>query len=372
MVKRIFKVAVWLVFILAFVYTFYFLYQKSQEKPVVFKTGHAEVTTIIRKTVATGSVVPRREVNIKPRVSGIIEKLFITAGDPVHKGDQIARIKIVPNMVSLNEAENRLERARLQFENAKIDDERNRKLYESKMIAFVDFQVTRLAFQNAETEKKSAENNLQLIRDGISKSSGKVTNTLVTSTIDGMVLDVPLKEGSSVIESNTFNEGTTVAVVADMGEMIFEGKVDESEVGKIKTGMNLMMKIGAVDQESFDAVLEYIAPKGVKENGAIQFQIKAKLQLKEGVFIRAGYSATADIVLDRRDSVLAIAEAMLQFEKDGKAFVEVETEPQVFVKRYVKLGLSDGIFSEVLEGITAKENIKDPNSGGISEEQTDE
>lgn len=370
--KKALKISVGILFILAFLYTLYFLYMKSEEKPIVFTTQQPKVQTIIKKTVATGAVVPRREVNIKPRVSGIIEKLYVTAGDVVKKGALIARIKIIPNMISLNEAETRVARSQLQYDNAKIDFERNQKLFESKMIALAEFQVYRLAFQNAEAEIKAAENNLQLIREGISKGSGKVTNTLVASTIDGMVLDVPLKEGSSVIESNTFNEGTTIAVIADMGEMIFEGKVDESEVGKIKLGMNLIMKIGAVDQESFGAVLEYIAPKGVKENGAIQFQIKARMELKEGVFIRAGYSATADIVLDRRDSVLSIPESLVQFEEEDKPYVEIETSPQVFEKRYIKLGLSDGINSEVLSGVSLTDKIKDPNSSPTSDEQMDE
>jgi HlyD family secretion protein len=175
-----------------------------------------------------------------------------------------------------------------------------------------------------------------------------------------MVLDVPLKEGSSVIESNTFNEGTTIATIADMGEMIFEGKVDESEVGKIKPGMNLILTVGAIDADKFDAKLEYIAPKGVKENGAIQFLIKAKVELKSNLFLRAGYSANADIVLAHRDSVLSIPESVLQFDKE-QAFVEIETAPQVFERRTIKLGLSDGINIEILEGIRAADKVKDPN-----------
>lgn len=344
-----------------FIWTLWFLYQKSEEKPVVFQTQQPEITNIVRKTVATGAVVPRKEVNIKPRVSGIIDELFVIAGDRVRKGDMIARIKIIPNMVSLNEAENRLQRAKLALDNSKIDYDRNRKLLESKMLAPSDFQAFQLAYNNAKTESEAAENNLQLIKEGITKNVGAVSNTIVRSTIDGMVLDVPLKEGSSVIESNTFNEGTTIAVVADMGEMIFEGKVDESEVGKIKPGMDLILTIGAIEKERFDAVLEYIAPKGVKENGAIQFLIKAKMKLKQGSFIRAGYSATADIVLEHKDSVLSIAESLIQFEKE-KAFVEVETQPQVFEKRDIKTGLSDGIRIEVLEGLTKTDKIKDPNS----------
>jgi HlyD family secretion protein len=199
-----------------------------------------------------------------------------------------------------------------------------------------------------------------LIKEGVSKSSGKATNTIVRSTIDGMVLDVPLKEGSSVIESNTFNEGTTIATVADMGEMIFEGKVDESEVGKIKPGMDLILTVGAIDADKFAATLEYIAPKGVKENGAIQFLIKARVDLKSNLFLRAGYSANADIVLAKKDSVFCLPESVLQFEKE-QVFVEVETAPQTFEKRNLKTGLSDGINIEIIEGISRGDKVKDPN-----------
>jgi HlyD family secretion protein len=360
--KRILKIALLLILVGGFVWTIWFLYKKSEEKPVVFQTKQAEVTNIIRKTVATGAVVPRKEVNIKPRVSGIIEELYVIAGEIVKKGDMIARIKIIPNMVSLNEAETRLNRAKLTLDNSKIDYDRNKKMFDSKLLAYADFQQFQLNYNNAKTEYEAAENNLQLIKEGMIKNSGAVSNTIVRSTIEGMILDVPLKEGSSVIESNTFNEGTTIATVADMGEMIFEGKVDESEVGKIKQGMDLILTIGAIEKEKFNATLEYIAPKGIKENGAIQFLIKAKMNLKEGNFIRAGYSATADIVLDRKDSVLAVSEALLQFEGEDKPYVEIETAPQTFTKKYVKLGLSDGINIEVIEGITKTDKIKDPNS----------
>jgi HlyD family secretion protein len=329
--KRILKITLFIAITGIFGWTIWFLYQKSEEKPVLFQTQLPEVTDIVKKTVATGAVVPRKEVNIKPRVSGIIEQLYVIAGDKVKKGDMIARIKIIPNMVNLNEAENRLNRAKLTLDNAKMDYDRNKKLYESRMIAMSEFQSYLLSFNTAKAELETAENNLQLIKEGISKSSGSVSNTIVRSTIEGMVLDVPLKEGSSVIESNTFNEGTTIAVVADLGEMIFEGKVDESEVGKIKPGMDLILTIGAIEAEKFDAELEYI-------------------------------------VLDRKDSVLSLSESLLQFENEDKPYVEVETAPQTFEKRYVKLGLSDGIRIEVLDGVKKTDKIKDPNSNNKTEE----
>ncbi|MDP1728223.1 MAG: efflux RND transporter periplasmic adaptor subunit [Bacteroidota bacterium] len=358
--KRFFRISIFSVLGLLLIYTIWFLYNKSEQKPVIYKTVQTFKTNIIKKTVATGAVVPRKEVNIKPQVSGIIEKLYVIAGDKIRKGDMIARIRIIPNMINLANAESRVNRAQLAYDNAKIDYDRNQKLVDAKMISNAEFLQIKLAFNNAKEELDAAENNIQLIKEGVSKSAGKVTNTIVKSTIDGMILDVPLKEGSSVIESNTFNEGTTIAVVADMGEMIFEGKVDESEVGKIKPGMDLILTVGAIDMDKFSAQLEYIAPKGVKENGAIQFQIKAKVILKANTFLRAGYSANADIVLARKDSVLSIPEAVLQFENE-RTYVEVETSPQVFEKRYLKTGLSDGINIEILEGVTQKDKIKDPN-----------
>jgi len=358
--KRVIRIGFLVALVALFIYTIWFLYQKSEQKPIVYKTVSMLKTNIVKKTVATGAVVPRKEVNIKPQVSGIIEKLFVIAGDKVKKGDMIARIRIIPNMINLANAENRLNRAKLAYENAKIDLDRNQKLFESKMIAYADYQVIKLNFNNAKEELDAAENNIQLIKEGVSKSSGKATNTIVRSTIDGMVLDVPLKEGSSVIESNTFNEGTTIATVADMGEMIFEGKVDESEVGKIKPGMDLILTVGAIDADKFAATLEYIAPKGVKENGAIQFLIKARVDLKSNLFLRAGYSANADIVLAKKDSVFCLPESVLQFDKE-QVFVEVETAPQTFEKRNLKTGLSDGINIEIIEGISNSDKVKDPN-----------
>ncbi len=343
--------------------TIYYLYDKSQEKPLEYKTELPSTQTIIKKTVATGSVVPRKEIEIKPQVSGLIEKLYVEAGDIVKKGDLIASISIIPDMVNLNNAENRVNRARISLKNAQRDFDRNKKLFEDGVIAEADYQQFELALNNAQEETTAAEDNLQLIRSGATKKSGKTGNTNVRATIAGMVLDVPIEEGNSVIEANTFNDGTTIVTVADMEEIIFEGKVDESEVGKIRAGMALLLTIGAIEGEQFDAELEYIAPKGKEENGAIQFEIRAALRLKKDQFIRAGYSANADIVLERRDSVLAINESLLQFEGTDSTFVEVEVAPQVFEKKYIKTGLSDGINIEVVSGLGKEAKIKNPNSG---------
>jgi len=360
MIKRIIKISLGVILIGVFVWTIYFLYTKSESKPIRYGTETASVQTIIKKTVATGSVIPRKEIEIKSQVSGIIDKIYVEAGDEIKAGDLISKIKIIPNMVSLNAAESRVKRAQLSLENASKDLDRNRKLFNEKVIPAADWEKIELAQATAIEELESAENNLQLIKEGVSKSSGKATNTFVRSTISGMVLDVPVKEGNSVIESNTFNDGTTIASVANMNDMIFEGNVDESEVGKITSGMKLILIIGAIEDATFDAILEYIAPKGVEEDGAIQFEIRANLELDENYFIRAGYSANADIVLDRRDSVMAINEALLQFDEE-QAFVEIEVKEQEFERKDIEVGLSDGIQIEILSGITMKDKIKNLN-----------
>jgi HlyD family secretion protein len=355
--KKIFRILLIAFIVFGVIFLFYYLYSKNKKNPEVFETQTPFVTNVIKKTVATGSIVPRREIEIKPQVSGIIEKIYVEPGQMVRKGDLIAKVRIIPNMVVLNEAESRLNRAKINLEDAKTVYDRQKKVYEQGVIPLADYQKYKVAFDNAQEEVETADNNLQLIREGVNKNSGAVTNTLIRSTTDGMILNVPVEEGNSVIEVNNYNPGSTIANVADMGEMIFKGKVDETEVGKLKTGMRLILTIGAIENEKFDAELEYLSPKGVAENGAIQFEIKAKIQLKKNFFIRSGYSANADIVLDRRDSVLVVSESLLKFEGDS-AFVEVETKPQQFEKKYIKTGLSDGINIEVLNGVKKTDKLK--------------
>ncbi len=355
--KKFLKIFLAVVIVGIFGYTIYFLYQKSKPKPVVFQTKSPFVANVVKKTVATGSVIPRREIEIKPKVSGIVSEIYIKEGDMIQKGDRIGKVNIIPDMANLNNAESRVRRAKINFEDAKLNYDRQKKLYDQKVIAIADFEKVDVTYRTAKEELDAAEDNLQIIREGAAKKSGQTTNTIIESTITGMVLDVPIKEGNSVTESNTFNSGTTIAIVADMGEMIFEGKVDESEVGKIKEGMNLILTIGALETEKFEAELEHIAPKGVLENGAVQFKIQAKVALKKGSFIRAGYSANADIVLDKRDSVLVVEESLLKFSHDS-AFVEVETAPATFEKRHILTGLSDGINIEVLSGVAREDKIK--------------
>ncbi len=357
--KKIFRILMIVILVGVFGGTIFFLYNKSQKKPDVFETKTPFVSNVIKKTVATGSVVPRQEIEIKPQVSGIIDELYIEAGDFVKKDQVIAKIKIIPDMVNLNAAESRLNRAKINFEDAKIDYDRQQKLFDKDVISYEEFKKSKVGYDSAKEELASAENNLDLIKNGVTKKAETATNTLVRSTINGMVLDVPIKVGNSVIQSNTFNDGTTIATVADMKDMIFEGKVDETEVGKIKVGMPIELEIGAIEKDKFEAILEYISPKGLEENGAIQFEIKADVSLKDNQFIRAGYSANANIVLERKDSVMVIPEGMLKFENDS-AYVEVLTNEveNIYEKRKVKTGLSDGINIEIVEGLSKEDKVK--------------
>ncbi len=369
--KKALYILLGLVVAVIFVGGLYYLYNKSKKKDVIYTTQTPFVSNLVKKTVATGSVIPRMEIAIKPQVSGIVDQLYVEPGDYVKKGDLIARVKIIPDMVALNTAESRMNKAKLQLEDAKLVYERQKQVYEQGVISEAEFQRYRTEYNTAQEEKEAAENNLQLIKEGITKKAGQITNTLIRSTIDGMVLDVPVEEGTSVIQANTFNEGTTIASVANMGEMIFEGKIDETEVGKIKEGMKLELTVGAIESQKFDAILEYISPKGVDENGTVQFEIKAKVNLKKGVFIRAGYSANADIVLAKKDSVLVIPEGLVKFEKDNDStYVEIEKAPQVFEKKYVHLGLSDGINIEVLSGLTKQDKIKGAKQEEAKKEET--
>ena len=354
--KRFVPFVITLGILSAFTWTLVFLYDKSQARPVVFKTEKARVSDIVKKAVAPGAIVPRREVTIKPRVSGVLEKIHVEPGQYVKEKALIAQIRIIPDVVSLNNAESNLKAARISHENSKLEVQRFERLRAQGLINETEYNQQKLNAELKAQELDAAENNLQLVKVGASKRSGAVSN-VVYSTVEGMVLEVPVKEGGSVIEANNFNEGTTIASVADMNDLMFSGKVDESEVGKIKVGMPVSIAVGALGERRFQGELEYIAPKGIPKEGTIEFEVRAKIRLEPGVFIRAGYSANADIILERKDKVLAISESLVKFE-DGKAFVEVETKPQTFERRRVKLGLSDGIDVEVVSGIDAKAALK--------------
>lgn len=354
--KKIFKFVVLGAIALVFIFTLVFLYKKSHQPSVVYKLDTPMITTIIKKTVAIGKVIPRREIDVKAQVSGVVEKLFIIAGQTVHKGDFIARIALRPTMLSLNQAESQLESAKINLQNQQVALERSKKLFAAKMISQSDLDQAALSYNLQKEAVESGEDSLLLLKTGSTRDSNMVSN-MIPATISGMVLDVPNKEGAFIVESSTFSAGTTLATLADMNDMIFEGLVDESEVGKLKEGMELTLNIGALEGKPFSAKLEYISPNGVTDQGATKFTIRAAVKLQKDLFLRANYSANADIVLAKRENVLAINEGDLDIEGD-KTYVDVETAPQQFVKREVKTGLSDGINIEILSGLKQNEKIK--------------
>ncbi len=360
--KRLVGIVMIVLFVAAVGGTFWFLWSKSRKRPVTFATEKPAVQDIVKKTVATGSIVPRREVEIKPRVSGVIGELFVAPNTLVKSGDKIAKIQIVPNAVSLNNATAAVSTARIALDNVRRELAAAETLARQGVASSAEVAKWKNELALRQQDLSAASTNLQLVKEGATRGN-EASNIMVTSTVDGMVIDVPVKQGFSVTESNNFNAGTTIAVVADMGDMIFLGQVDESEVGKIEPLMKLEIKIGALEKETFTGTLEYIAPKGKEIDGAIQFEIKAKIDPKPGVFVRAGYSANADIVLAREPQVLAIREALLQFE-DGKPFVEIEIEPKKFEKRKLEVGLSDGVHVQVKSGVKAGESIKVPGNAG--------
>ncbi|MEH0156310.1 efflux RND transporter periplasmic adaptor subunit [Limibacter armeniacum] len=334
----------------------YYFYKNNDEPTEKYATVKPEMSDVFKKTVATGSIMPKKEITIKPQVSGILDKLYIEPGQKVKKGQLLAKIQVIPDMSSLSNAESQLRRAKITLENADKELKRQQRLYEQGVISSQEFQTFKREFDLAKENVESGKENLKIIKEGTASDAGAST-TLVRSTVDGMVLDTPFKEGSQVIMSNNFNEGSTIATIADMGEMIFEGKVDESEVGKLQKGMPLKLKVGAIDGVEFNANLNYISPKGITEEGAIKFDVKANVALIDSVFLRAGYSANADIVLDKRLNVLTVEESNVTFNNDS-TFVEVKIGEDKFEKRLLKTGLSDGINIEVLSGITKDDEIK--------------
>ncbi len=387
---------------------YYFMVQNKKD-PTVYESVKPEVDDIIKKAVASGSIKPRKEVNIKPQVSGVIEKLYVEAGEMVTKGQKLALIKLIPSEVNINSAKSNRELAKIRYTDALREVERQRSvnsqqldvaqaeanynlaskelirqssLHEQGVISDQDMQgfeldakIKKNALDNMKITSKNnlasseidvelrkqeldaASNNLQLLREGKTSNSRQVSN-VVTSTMDGMVLDVPVEEGSSVIERNNFNEGTSIAIVADMGSLIFEGNIDESEVGKLKLGMPLVLKVGAIDGEEFGGILEFISPKGTIEEGTVNFKIKADIKnTNSETFLRAGYSANADIILEKREQVITINERDIEF-KDDKAFVEVETGDQEYEKKEISIGLSDGVLIEITSGLDTTTLIK--------------
>ncbi|WP_370000629.1 efflux RND transporter periplasmic adaptor subunit [Winogradskyella sp.] len=351
----------------------FYLWKKNQEDPVSYTSESPVEQTIVVKTVATGSIVPKEEVLIKPNISGVVEEVFVEAGEYVNQGDLIAQIKVIPNASTLTSAKNNiasnrnaLQTAEINFKTQKAIYDRQKELFDKGVIAANEFdQVNNTYLQakqrveQARIDVTQANQNYDIIKTGTTSGLGNIAQTQVRATVSGMVLDVPVKAGNQVIEANNFNEGTSIASLADVKQMIFEGKVDESEVGKIKEGLPLEITVGAIENQKFDAVLDYIAPKGVAENGAIQFEIKGSLKKIDSTFIRAGLSANASIILDKAEKVMAIKEALVQYDNETKKpYVEVVIGDQQFERKNVELGISDGIFVEVKNGISKDDKIK--------------
>ncbi|MFY0604236.1 MAG: efflux RND transporter periplasmic adaptor subunit [Flavobacteriaceae bacterium] len=347
-----------IIVVIAFAGALIWFAKKNKKSIVEYETEKPFKTTIIKKTVATGKVTPLEEIEIKPQITGIIDKIMLLEGAKVKKGDLIATVRVVPNEQALISAKGRVDNIKIRLKNAEISYNRNKKLFDKGVIAASAFEAVELTFNQAKQDLKNAENDYQIIKSG-SSGKGGMANTNIFAQMTGTILEIPVKEGDQVIQSNNFNAGTTIASIADMSKMIFEGKVDESEVGKLISGSDIEISLGAIENKKFPARLNFIAPKGTEEGGAVQFTIKADVTLDDQYFIRAGYSANADIVLEKKDSVLSIKEALLRFNKrTEKPYVEVKMADGKFEKKELKLGVSDGVNVEVLSGVIATDEIK--------------
>ena len=358
--KKVIRIIVLVLIALLFLGTFVFLYQKSQPKETVYEILKAETADLVQTTIATGKIEPRDEIQIKPQISGIISEVYKEAGETVKQGEIIAKVKVIPELGQLNSAESRVRLAEMNGKQTNIDFERMEKLYEKKLVSSEEYEKALLANQQAREELQAAKDNLEIIKDGITKHSASFSSTLIRSTITGLILDVPIKVGNSVIMSNTFNDGTTIATVADMTDLIFRGNVDETEVGRIQEDIPVKITLGALQDMQFNATLEYISPKSVENNGANQFEIKAAITVPNDVKIRSGYSANAEIELQRADHVLSIPESALEF-KDNATYVYVLTDSvpnQKFERRVVKTGVSNGIRVEVKEGLKLNDLVR--------------
>lgn len=357
--KKSVTIIILLLIVIVFGGSMYYLYQKNAENPVVYETEKLSKQNIVRKAIATGSILPLEEVLIKPNISGVIEEIYVEGGDYVKSGDLLAKIKVVPNLNALNDARNNIDEARINLDDQKRNYERQLTLFNKGVISKADLERAQVTNDQAKQSYRAANKRFDIVNTGTTSGFRNAANTLIRATVSGMVLEVPVEVGNQVIESNNFNEGTTIAAIADVEKMIFEGKVDESEVGKIKENLPLEITVGAIEDQVFNAILDYIAPKGKEENGAIQFEIKGTLNKQDTVFIRAGLSANASIILARADSVLALKEALVQFDDETKKpFVEIETSEQQFERKDIELGISDGIFVEVKSGLNADDKIK--------------
>ena len=357
--KKYVKIALLVLVAIIFLGTFGFLYQKSQPVSKVYEVENVTIGNLEKTTIATGKIEPRDEILIKPQISGIIETVYKEAGEKVKKGEVIAKVKVIPELGTLNSAESRVRLAEINARQSETDFSRMKKLYEEKLISAEEYEKSEVTVNQAREELQTAKDNLQIVKEGITQNSASFSSTLIRSTIDGLILDVPIKEGNSVIMSNTFNDGTTIATVADMNDLIFRGNIDETEVGRLHEGMPVKITLGALQDMEFQAELEYISPKGVEENGANQFEIKAAIRVPDSVTVRSGYSANAEIVLQRVQNVLTIPESCVEFSGDTTfVYVLTQSAPQQFTRQQVTVGMSDGINIEVKTGLEEGKQVR--------------
>ena len=356
------KIIVACVVALVFIGTFVFLWFKSQPQPVEYDEFKATIGDVRKSTVLTGKIEPRNEVNVKPQISGIITEITKEAGQTVQAGEVIAKVKVIPDMAQLSSAQSRLRLAEINLKQALTDHEREKVLYDKGLVSADEYDKVRQTMQQAREEKAAAEDNLEVVRDGVSRSNASASSTLIRSTITGVILDIPVKVGNSVILSNTFNDGTTIATVANMGDLIFRGNIDETEVGQVSADMPMKITIGALQNLKFEAHLEYISPKAIENNGANQFEIKAAVKVAEKNNIRSGYSANAEIVLAEAKHVLTVPESAIVFE-GTKTFVYVANgsgKDKTYGRRSVVTGLSDGVNIEIKSGLKVNEVVRGP------------
>lgn len=358
--KKFLKIALWVLVAALFIGTFVYLFMNSRGKKTEYElVAPTDTLTISKSTLLTGTIEPRDEIEIKPQISGIISEIMVEAGNLVKEGDIIARIKVIAEESQLSSAQNRVAVAESALELQKAKSARTAELYEKKYVSREEYEESQNALRNARIELSAAKDALSIVRDGVSATNAQGSNTLVRATITGLVLDVPVKVGSSVIQSNTFNDGTTIAKVADMNDLIFKGKVDETEVGLLSVGQPMTITIGALQDVSSEATIEYISPKAESENGTNTFEIKAAVSLPGVKDLRAGYSANASVVLREVSGAMSVPEAVVEFEGD-KAYVYVLTDgkKQTFERRPIQTGLSDGINIEITGGIDASDKLR--------------
>lgn len=361
--KKYFKYILMALVAVIFIGTFVFLYIKSQPQPEVYDEFTLQRMDIRKTTVVTGKIEPRNEVNVKPQISGIITEILKEAGETVQEGEVIAKVKVIPDMGSLSAAQSRLRLAEINRKQAQTDYDREKTLFDKGLVAADEYDKIAQALRQAREEVDAAQDNLEVVRDGVSKSNASASSTLIRSTITGLILDIPVKVGNSVILANTFNDGTTIATVANMNDLIFRGNIDETEVGRLSTGMTMKITIGALQDLKFDARLEYIAPKATDQNGANQFEIKAAVNLPSNATnIRSGYSANAEIVLAEAKNVLAVQESAIEFDGDDTYVYVIrgEGDKQTYERRKVQTGISDGINIEIRSGVKPNERIRGP------------